>query len=79
MIEPVMQDLLVLLSDPTAWLALATLVVMEVVLGVDNLVFVSILSNKLPETRRGARRGSASAWRWSCGWSCCRASPSSSA
>jgi predicted tellurium resistance membrane protein TerC len=46
-----------LLADPTAWLALVTLVVMEVVLGIDNLVFVAILSNKLPEeNRKKARR-----------------------
>ncbi len=46
-----------LLTDPEAWLALATLVVMEVVLGIDNLVFVAILSNKLPEQdRKKARR-----------------------
>src|SRR5260221_7919388 len=52
-----MQDLLALLADPNAWLALATLVVMEVVLGIDNLIFISILTNKLPEHRRsGARR-----------------------
>ena len=41
-----------LLSDPAAWAALVTLVVMEVVLGIDNLVFISILSNKLPEQDR---------------------------
>ena len=41
-----------LLSDPAAWLALVTLVVMEVVLGIDNLVFISILSNKLPPEQR---------------------------
>src|SRR6185436_17804269 len=46
-----------LLTDPAAWLALVTLIVMEVVLGIDNLVFVAILSNKLPEQhRKGARR-----------------------
>lgn len=45
-----------LLSDPAAWLALATLVVMEVVLGIDNLVFISILSNKLPEKDRSRVR-----------------------
>jgi predicted tellurium resistance membrane protein TerC len=56
MIEPVMQDLLVLLSDPAAWLALATLVVMEVVLGIDNLIFISILTNKLPEHQRSKAR-----------------------
>jgi len=41
-----------LLTDPAAWLALITLVVMEVVLGIDNLVFISILSNKLPPEQR---------------------------
>lgn len=41
-----------LLSDPAAWAALATLIVMEVVLGIDNLVFISLLSNKLPENQR---------------------------
>ena len=52
-----MNPLLSLASDPGAWLALATLVVMEVVLGIDNLVFVAILTNKLPEeTRARARR-----------------------
>jgi predicted tellurium resistance membrane protein TerC len=42
------RDLLALAHDPSAWAALATLVVMELVLGVDNLVFIAILSNKLP-------------------------------
>jgi predicted tellurium resistance membrane protein TerC len=46
-----------LLSDPGAWAALITLVVMEVVLGIDNLIFISILTNKLPaEQRQRARR-----------------------
>ena len=46
-----------LLSDPAAWAALVTLVVMEVVLGIDNLIFISILSNKLPpEQRQRVRR-----------------------
>jgi len=47
-----MDSLTTLLLDPSAWLALLTLVVMEVVLGVDNLVFVALVSNKLPEERR---------------------------
>ena len=51
-----MHDLLVLLTDPAAWLALATLVVMEVVLGIDNLIFISILTNKLPEHQRSRAR-----------------------
>ncbi|MDX8483068.1 TerC family protein [Mesorhizobium sp. VK24D] len=43
-------------SDPTAWIALLTLVVLEVVLGIDNLIFVSILTNKLPEAQRARAR-----------------------
>ena len=38
-----------LVTDPAAWAALATLIAMEIVLGIDNLVFVAILTNKLPE------------------------------
>lgn len=46
-----------LLADPAAWAALATLVVMEIVLGIDNLIFIAVLSNKLPEgLRQRARR-----------------------
>jgi len=52
-----MQSLLTLIADPGAWIALLTLIVMEVVLGIDNLVFVSILSNRLPpEQQTRARR-----------------------
>ena len=51
-----MNDLLQLAANPAAWAALITLVVMEIVLGIDNLVFVSILSNKLPEHQRQKAR-----------------------
>ena len=52
-----MDSILPLLTDPTAWAALATLIAMEVVLGIDNLIFISILTNKLPaENRESARR-----------------------
>jgi predicted tellurium resistance membrane protein TerC len=54
--HPAMADLLTLFSDPAVWAALLTLVVMEVVLGIDNLIFVSILSNKLPEHQRSRAR-----------------------
>lgn len=47
-----MEGLAALASEPAAWAALATLVAMEVVLGVDNLIFISVLSNKLPEQHR---------------------------
>jgi predicted tellurium resistance membrane protein TerC len=52
-----MEYLLELASSPTAWVALITLVVMEIVLGIDNLIFISILTNKLPkEIQAKARR-----------------------
>jgi predicted tellurium resistance membrane protein TerC len=51
-----MDNLSALATNPEAWVALLTLVVMEVVLGVDNLVFVSILSNKLPPANRTRAR-----------------------
>ena len=56
MIAPVMQEIAALLSDPSAWAALATLVVLEVVLGIDNLIFISILTNKLPSEDRPRAR-----------------------
>jgi len=49
-------SILPLLSDPTAWAALATLIVMEVVLGIDNLIFISILTNKLPADQQTRAR-----------------------
>lgn len=51
-----MQDIIALTQDPSAWIALVTLIVMEVVLGIDNLVFISILTNKLPEAQRRPAR-----------------------
>nr|WP_316655858.1 TerC family protein [uncultured Gellertiella sp.] len=51
-----MQDIVTLFQDPSTWIALITLIVMEVVLGIDNLVFVSILTNKLPEAQRRPAR-----------------------
>jgi predicted tellurium resistance membrane protein TerC len=45
-----------LLSDPTAWFALGTLIAMEVVLGIDNLIFISIMTNKLPAEQRSKGR-----------------------
>ncbi|HEY1145580.1 MAG TPA: TerC family protein [Allosphingosinicella sp.] len=51
-----MDGLLAVFTEPAAWAALATLIVMEVVLGIDNLIFISILSNKLPESQRQKAR-----------------------
>ncbi len=47
-----MNALLALATNPGTWVALLALIVMEVVLGVDNLVFVSIVSNKVPQQSR---------------------------
>ena len=44
------------LSDPEAWSALVALVTLEIVLGVDNVVFISILANKLPEDQQDRAR-----------------------
>jgi len=44
------------LTDPQAWLALLTLTVLEVVLGVDNIVFLSILAGRLPESQQPRAR-----------------------
>ena len=51
-----MDYLLSLAADPAAWAALVTLIVMEVVLGIDNLIFIAILTNKLPEEHRASAR-----------------------
>lgn len=52
MLEPVLH----LLTDPNAWVSLLTLVVLEIVLGVDNLVFLSIVSGKLPPEQQPLAR-----------------------
>ena len=44
------------LADPHAWLALATLAALEIVLGVDNIIFISILCGRLPENQRAKAR-----------------------
>jgi len=51
-----MDYLLQLAADPAAWVALLTLIAMEVVLGIDNLIFISVLTNKLPEADRPRAR-----------------------
>jgi predicted tellurium resistance membrane protein TerC len=44
------------IADPNAWIALATLTALEIVLGIDNIIFISILVGRLPEARRDAAR-----------------------
>jgi predicted tellurium resistance membrane protein TerC len=48
--------MLELLTDPQAWIALATLTALELVLGIDNIVFISILVDKLPAAQREKAR-----------------------
>lgn len=44
------------LSNPQAWVALLTLTALEIVLGIDNIIFISILAGKLPESQRARAR-----------------------
>lgn len=44
------------MADPSAWLGLLTLIVLEIVLGIDNLIFIAILANKLPPHQRDKAR-----------------------
>jgi predicted tellurium resistance membrane protein TerC len=44
------------ISDPAIWLSLVTLAGLEIVLGIDNLVFIAILTNRLPEAQRPMAR-----------------------
>ncbi len=44
------------ITSPEAWVALATLTALEIVLGIDNVVFISILAGKLPEPQRDRAR-----------------------
>lgn len=44
------------IADPTAWMGLLTLIVLEIVLGIDNLVFIAILADKLPPEQRDRAR-----------------------
>ncbi len=44
------------IANPEAWVALATLAVLEIVLGIDNIIFISILADKLPRERQASAR-----------------------
>jgi predicted tellurium resistance membrane protein TerC len=45
--------MLELLTNPDAWIALATLTLLEIVLGIDNIVFIAILASRLPVEKQG--------------------------
>jgi predicted tellurium resistance membrane protein TerC len=45
-----------LLADPQVWVSFLTLVMLEIVLGIDNIIFLSVLVERLPKPRRGSAR-----------------------
>jgi predicted tellurium resistance membrane protein TerC len=45
-----------LLADPQTWVSFLTLVVLEIVLGIDNIIFLSVLVDRLPKVQRGSAR-----------------------
>jgi predicted tellurium resistance membrane protein TerC len=49
-------SLMDLLADPQTWVSFLTLVVLEIVLGIDNIIFLSVLVERLPKPRRGSAR-----------------------
>ena len=49
-------DIVALLTEPSAWAALLTLIALELVLGIDNLVFIAIVSSKLPAAQQSRAR-----------------------
>jgi predicted tellurium resistance membrane protein TerC len=51
-----MTNIVGIFADPANWAAIIALLTMEIVLGIDNLIFISILTNKLPENVRGKAR-----------------------
>ncbi len=56
--------MLELLSDPAVWAAFGTLTVMEIVLGIDNIVFISVLVSRLPKEQADRARS----WVWRSRW-----------
>jgi hypothetical protein len=59
------------ISDINVWTALITLTVLEIILGIDNIVVISILTSKLPLHQQAKRDRSASGWRSSRGFFSC--------
>ena len=69
----VAQVMIELLTSPEAWAALLTLTALEIVLGIDNVIFLSVIVSRIPRAAGDSARGrSGSRWRWSSA-SCCSA------
>ena len=69
--------MLSLLTEPSTWLALLTLTAMEIVLGVDNIVFISVMVSRLLKSTT-TPAALACCWRWAFASRCCWCSPGSS-
>lgn len=63
------------LTNPEIWVAFFTLTALEIVLGIDNIIMISILVGRMPKDMHRAPACSAWRWRWSRGFSCCCRSP----
>ena len=63
------------LSNPEIWVAFLTLTALEIVLGIDNIIFISILVSRLPRNSSPRRASSAWRWRWAHASCCCSRSP----
>ena len=59
------------LTDPQVWMALVTLSALEIVLGIDNIIFIAIQASKLPAHQQEKASLSASGWRCSSAERCC--------
>ena len=59
------------LADPQVWMSLVTLTALEIVLGIDNLIFLSIVSGRLPRHQQRLARQLGSPWRSSAASPCC--------
>ena len=66
-----MEAAIAILSDPEIWIAFFTLTALELVLGIDNIIFISILVDGCRRSSAKARAASACSWRCSCVSDCC--------
>jgi len=59
-----------LLTSPEAWAALLTLTALEIVLGIDNVIFLSVIVARIPQAQANWRGKSGWHWRWCSGFCC---------
>jgi predicted tellurium resistance membrane protein TerC len=59
------------ITEPEAWVALLTLTALEIVLGIDNIIFIGVLAARLPASLRARARMLGLVLRWACASSSC--------